>query len=38
MDNKGTVIDFNEPNESKAMREGELFPGEIDGLKELVDT
>lgn len=37
-DNKGTLININEPNESRARREGELFPGEIDNLKDLVAT
>lgn len=33
---KGVVININEPNESKARGE-ELFPGEVDELKELVN-
>ena len=37
-DNKGIVIDFNEPNESRVRREGEAFPGEIDTLNSLVMT
>ena len=36
--NKGTVININEPNESSVRRGGEAFPGEIDTLKSLVDT